>query len=67
MNKETDPKVRCPEQDERPPRQVTVQPQEPAPWKGGPPKQPQQPGQGPRPAPAGAKDQRSGRDRDGNG
>jgi len=51
--------------DEKPPRQVTVQPQEPAPWKGGPPKQPAQPNKGPRPAPAGEEDQRSNHDRDG--
>jgi len=51
--------------DQQPPRQVTVQPQEPKPWKGGPPKQPQQPDQGPRPAPEGEKDERSNKDRDG--
>lgn len=49
----------------KPPRQVTVQPQEPAPWQGGPPKQPQKPDKGPRPAPEGEKDERSNKDRDG--
>ena len=52
--------------DRRPPRQVTVQPQEPAPWKGGPPKQPQRPDKGPRPVPEGEQDQRTNKDRDGN-
>jgi hypothetical protein len=51
--------------DLKPPRQVTVQPQEPAPWKGGPPKQPQRPDKGPRPAPEGEQDQRTNKDRDG--
>ena len=48
-----------------PPRQVTVQPQEPKPWKGGPPKQPQRHDKGPRPAPEGEQDQRTNKDRDG--
>lgn len=62
----TDQRASRPQQtEEKPPRQVTVQPQEPVPWKGGPPKQPQHPDKGPRPVPAGEQDQRSGRDRDG--
>jgi hypothetical protein len=51
--------------DQQAPRQVTVQPQEPAPWKGGPPKQPQRSDKGPRPAPEGEKDERNNKDRDG--
>jgi hypothetical protein len=51
--------------DLKPPRQVTVQPQEPAPWKGGPPKQPQRQDKGPRPAPEGEQDTRTDKDRDG--
>jgi len=49
----------------QPPRQVTVQPQEPTPWKGGPPKQPQHPDKGPRPVPEGERDERTNKDRDG--
>ena len=51
--------------DLKPPRQVTVQPQEPAPWKGGPPKQPQRTDKGSRPAPEGEQDERTNQDRDG--
>lgn len=54
-----------PQADEKPPRQVTVQPQEPAPWKRGPPKQPLAPDKGARPVPEGEKDKRSSSQRDG--
>jgi hypothetical protein len=49
----------------KPQRQVTVQPQEPVPGEGGPPKQPAHPHKKPRPVPAGGKDKRSNQDRDG--
>jgi hypothetical protein len=52
-------------QPSKPQRQVTVQPQEPVPGKGGPPKQPAHPDKKPRPVPAGGKDKRSNQDRDG--
>ena len=59
-------KVDRPEQtNQKPPRQVTVQPQEPVPWKGGPPKQPQDPAKGPRPVRQGEQDKRNDKDRDG--
>jgi len=51
--------------EEKPPRQVTVQPQEPVPWQGGPPKQPQAPDKAPRPVREGDQDKRTGKDRDG--
>jgi hypothetical protein len=59
-------KINRPEQtDQQPPRQVTVQPQEPVPWKGGPPKQPQHPDKAPRPVREGEQDKRTDKDRDG--
>ena len=58
-----------PEQEQRPdlkpPRQLTVQPQKPAPWKGSPPKQPQKPDKGRAQRPQGEQDDRSNEDRDG--
>ena len=58
--------IERPEQtDNKPPRQVTVQPQEPVPWKGGPPKQPHQADKGPRPVREGDQDKRNPKDRDG--
>jgi hypothetical protein len=66
MSENTDPKApRPPRADDKPPRQVTVQPQEPAPWTGGPPKQPEHPERGPRLVPGRKQDKRSNRDRDG--
>jgi hypothetical protein len=48
------------------PRQVTVQPQEPEPPQGGPPKQPHPKPERSERVPAGAQDRRSGKQRDGN-
>ncbi|HKO94062.1 MAG TPA: hypothetical protein VJU61_23070 [Polyangiaceae bacterium] len=62
----SEPKIDRPEPTkQQTPRQVTVQPQEPVPWQGGPPKQPEHPDKQARPVREGDKDERSGKDRDG--